>query len=191
MTAQTFRSAFNGFNREDVIHHLEYVNNKHANEINQLKQENEALQAEIALLRSRPIVSPAVSAEKEALEAENAALQQQIEALQAQLDNAQAEAQVNPPVCPAAAAPTDQELEIYRRAERVEREARERAAQICHQANGALADAVARVDEAAVRIDEMANKVAGQLGQLQDLVTGSKLVLREAANAISSVQPTE
>ena len=29
---QNFRSAFNGFNREDVVHYLEYLNSKHQNQ---------------------------------------------------------------------------------------------------------------------------------------------------------------
>ena len=45
--AQNFRSAFNGFNREDVVHYLEYLNAKHTNQINQLTAENEALRAQV------------------------------------------------------------------------------------------------------------------------------------------------
>ena len=33
--SQNFRSAFNGFNREDVVHYLEYLNTKHTNQVNQ------------------------------------------------------------------------------------------------------------------------------------------------------------
>ena len=35
-TPQSFRSAFNGFNREDVVHYLEYLNAKHASQLDQL-----------------------------------------------------------------------------------------------------------------------------------------------------------
>lgn len=186
MAGQTFRSAFNGFNREDVIHHLEYVNTKHNNETNQLKLENESLRSELEQLRSQP--ADAVPAADEdgalaALQAENDALRQQIEALNARL--AEIQAQPGKPAVPV------NELELYRRAERVEREARERAEQVCHQANGALADATAKVDEAAAQIDEMADKVAGQLTDLQALVAGSKQVLREALSAIGTIRPEE
>lgn len=190
MAAQTFRSAFNGFNREDVIRHLEYVNTKHINELNQLKLENEALQAEISLLRSRPTADTADTAAEEsmaAMEAENTALRQQIEALNALL----AETEAQNAAAEEAPAPTGDELELYRRAERVEREARERAAQVCHQTNGALADAAVKVDEAAAQIDEMADKVSGQLAELQALIAGSKQVLRDALSAISTVHPEE
>ena len=42
-TPQNFRSAFNGFNREDVVHYLEYINTKHNNQISQLSAENQEL----------------------------------------------------------------------------------------------------------------------------------------------------
>ena len=45
---QNFRSAFNGFNREDVVHYLEYLNTKHTNQVNQLTAENETLRAKLA-----------------------------------------------------------------------------------------------------------------------------------------------
>ena len=32
-----FRSAFNGFNREDVVHYIEYLNANHENQIKQLQ----------------------------------------------------------------------------------------------------------------------------------------------------------
>ena len=35
-TPQNFRSAFNGFNRQDVVHYLEYINTKHQDQINSL-----------------------------------------------------------------------------------------------------------------------------------------------------------
>lgn len=44
---QNFRSAFNGFNREDVVHYLEYINTKHNNLVNQLTAENEELRAAV------------------------------------------------------------------------------------------------------------------------------------------------
>ena len=47
-SAQNFRSAFNGFNREDVVRYLEYLNTKHQNQINQLTAEAEELRAQLA-----------------------------------------------------------------------------------------------------------------------------------------------
>ena len=44
---QNFRTAFNGFNREDVVRYLEYINNKHNAQVNQLSEENAALRAQL------------------------------------------------------------------------------------------------------------------------------------------------
>ena len=49
-TPQSFRSAFNGFNREDVVHYLEYLNTKHNNQINQLTADNESLRQQVDAL---------------------------------------------------------------------------------------------------------------------------------------------
>ena len=53
--AQThsFRSAFHGFNREDVVHYIEYINNKHTELVNQLNSEKQALLEEVNALRSQ------------------------------------------------------------------------------------------------------------------------------------------
>ena len=47
-TAMNFRSAFNGFNREDVVKFIEYLNTKHSNELAQLTSENEELRAKLS-----------------------------------------------------------------------------------------------------------------------------------------------
>ena len=88
---QNFRSALNGFNREDVVRYLEYINTRHSTELNKLKLENEALQAELNLLQNTP-TAPDNSEEFDALvqnaadlETRNAALQAELNALRAQL----------------------------------------------------------------------------------------------------------
>ena len=64
---QTFRTAFNGFNREDVVHFLEYTNNKHQLQLDALREENRALQTKLS---SRPEVDPDTTAELERLRKE-------------------------------------------------------------------------------------------------------------------------
>ena len=44
---QNFRSAFNGFHREDVVRYLEYINNKHLAQVNQLTSELEGLRGKL------------------------------------------------------------------------------------------------------------------------------------------------
>ena len=84
----------------------------------------------------------------------------------------------------------EEELEAYRRAERTERFARERAENLYRQANGALADATAKVDEAANEVGQVTDRVIAQLAELQDVVSGSKQALREAAATMYTIRPT-
>ena len=50
---QNFRSAFNGFNRQDVVHYLEYINTKHQDQINSLTAETEDLHRQLEELQAR------------------------------------------------------------------------------------------------------------------------------------------
>ena len=171
-----FRSALNGFNREDVVHFIEYLNSRHSAEVNQLK-------AELDLLRSRP-AAPAEDHSRELSEALAEVEKLKAELAQLRQRGAAAEA------APAAPSGTAMELEAYRRAERTERVARERAEQVYHQVNGVLADASVKVDEAYSKIDGLSQQVAAQLTQLQEAVTGSRQALSDAAATLYTIRPT-
>ncbi|MEF2838870.1 MAG: hypothetical protein U0N82_14260 [Oscillospiraceae bacterium] len=198
-TPQNFRSAFNGFNREDVVHYLEYINTKHNNQISQLSAENQELRT---ALEQRPEEDHTELVESlqnqctdltEQLEAEKnrcAELTARLEALQAQYD---ALSQQTPPAEPAEAmsALATEELEAYRRAERIEREARERAELVYFQANGVLKEASAKVDGISADITDMADQVMLQLTQLQIAVSSSKQALQDASSIMSSIRPNK
>lgn len=60
-----FRSAFRGFNREDVVHYIEYINSKHTAQVNQLNSEIAFLrqqleQAQASVPAEVPTEAPAV-----------------------------------------------------------------------------------------------------------------------------------
>lgn len=173
---QNFRSAFNGFNREDVVHYIEYINARHNAEVKQLK-------SELDLLQSQQDEMPDVSA----LEAELAALREERDQLLKKI--AQLEAQ---PAAPATVTTSAElELETYRRAERMERVARERAEQVYFQANAALADATVKVDAAALQISQMSEAVLNQLNGLQLAVNNSKQALSDASATMYAIRPTQ
>ena len=181
--AQNFRSSINGFNREDVVHYIEYLNSKHNGIINQLKSENQILTDELAELRAQPVADTDLGAQCAQLQEENQQLQQQIEALTAQL--AQQSEQDSAP------ANAEVELEAYRRAEQAERTARERAQQLYYQATGALADATAQVDEAAEHFKDLSQRINTQLLEMQTTVERSKNALLGAATTMYTICPTE
>ena len=149
-----FRSAFRGFNREDVVHYIEYINSKHTAQVNQLN-------SEIAFLR------------------------QQLERVPAE---APAEAVVAEPA-PAVQSCTEAELEAYRRAERTERIAKERAEQIYAQANGVLAEATLKAESASAHIGAIADQVSNQLKEYQDSVLETKTTFQEAVATLYAIKP--
>ena len=51
---QNFRGAFNGFNREDVIHYIELLNNNHNAQVTQLNTELQTLRAQLEEAQAVP-----------------------------------------------------------------------------------------------------------------------------------------
>ena len=170
---QNFRSAVGGFNREDVVRYIEYINNKHSCQINQLNTEMQALQEELAQLRGQTDLS----AQLEEANARIAQLEQERDALAAQVEQI-----VDRPQ-------TDSELEAYRRAERAERIAADRVAQLYNQANGALADATAKADDTATQVTELTDALMVQLQQLQTVLSSGGNSMRDAAAALFAIRP--
>ena len=190
--SQNFRSAFNGFNREDVVHYLEYLNSKHTNQINQLTAENEALRAQVDTLPELESQQLLVAS----LEEKCAELTRLLEAAQArceELEQAAAQKPVEdaPAQEPSLSPSASEELEAYRRAERIEREAKERAELVYFQANGVLTEATAKVDGISSDITEMADQVMTQLTQLQVAISSSKQALQDASSIMGTIRPNK
>lgn len=214
---QTFRTAFNGFNREDVVQYIAEINTKHAAEISQLNSDMQYLQDKLTQYENlaEEGVEDATPALEQQIEDQAKALVEQsdrIAALEKQLAEARESAQTAETLLEEAAAENarlqvqlktaqacnasfqsqqNAELDAYRRAERVERQAHERAMLIHHQVNGILGDATSKVDEAAAQIAAMTEDAAQHLKQLQLAIAGSKLILQEASASLSAVRPTE
>ena len=192
-TPQSFRSALNGFNREDVVHYLEYLNTKHSNQVNQLTAENETLRQQVEALPDAESQRLLVAS----LEEKCAELTRQLE--QSQSRCAELEQQLEQSHCavpeqvqePALSPSASEELEAYRRAERIEREAKERAELVYFQANNVLTAASARVDGISSDITEMADKVMTQLTQLQVAVSSSKQALQDASSIMGAIRPNK
>ena len=190
-----FRSAFNGFNREDVVHYIEYINSKHTAQVNQLRSDLSAAQQENATLKNQPQRNPELEAQLAELQEKLAQMEEDL--LAAQLAKSDAETQLADMTRQRDAALNEQaqvqrrneeELEAYRRAERMERQAKERTEVMYQKANGVLADATAKVDEASGQINGIADQVAAQLAVLQQAVTGSKAALKDAAATLYTIR---
>lgn len=197
---QNFRSALGGFNREDVVHYIEYLNRKNTNLVNQLRSENQEIMTQLEALRSAehggsrneaPVDAPSTDAAAQiaALEAEisglNTALAEKdhtISELNARISALEQQLQS------AAPSMAQQELEAYRRAERMERAAKERSQQIYRQTAAALAEATTLVDGNAQQFAQIAEQINVQLQQLQASVSGSKQVFQDAAAAMYAIR---
>ena len=186
-TQMNLRSAFNGFNREDVVHYIEFLNSKHSTDLNQLNAELEYLrgkQAEAPVQKNDDILEQQAARIRELFD-RCSALEQELAAAKA--ENAQLSVQVQQQ--DSGHNRLEDELEVYRRAERTERYARERADSLYRQANGALADATVKVDEAAQQFSQMTDHVVAQLSELQNAVASSKQALRDAAATLYTIRP--
>ena len=186
---QSFRNAFNGFKKEDVVQYIEYLNAKHSNTVNQLKSENQSLFAELEELRAKPVRDPELEERCVALQEENTGLQEKLSAMEqelAQLKQALADAEQK-----AASRVAAEELEAYRRAERMERAAQERTQQIYRQVTGTLAETAAQVDEAADQFKRLSQAFSGHMAEMQDMVDRSRNALMSASATMYSIRPTE
>lgn len=162
--AMNFRSALGGFNRQDVVQYIEYMNHQHSTQVAQLNNQLQALRDE--LTKAKAAADPDLQARLEAANARCAELEAQLEAANS------------------STAKTDEELEAYRRAEQAERRARDRAAQIYAQANAVLAEATVKVEAVSGNMNAIAEQIAGQL-------EASRQQLQEAVSAMYAIRPEE
>ena len=161
MAAQSFRSAFYGFNREDVVRYIEFLNNQHKNQLDQLYNQLQAA-------KSAP-ADPDLQAQLTAALEKCAQLEEKL-------------ASINT---------TEQELEAYRRAERAERIAQERAQQIRTQANAVLADATVKAEAASAQIAELAEQANEQLLAYQAAVTNTQNLFQDVVAFLAAIKPEE
>lgn len=180
---QNFRSAFNGFNRQDVVHYLEYLNTKHQDQVNSLTAETDDLRRQLEGFQAQ-------SAQIAMLEAQLAAMTEERDALRAQVEQMQtAEPVQEPQPETEESSQTAEELDSYRRAQQVERSARERAELVYHQATGVLNEAIAKVDTATAEITAKTDEAMSQLTQLQRAVSISKQALQDAVSLMNTIRP--
>ncbi len=160
---QNFRGALGGFNRSDVVNYIEYLNTQHNAQIAQLNTQLQNAQEALAMAQALP---------------------QSHSELLAQLEAAQARCAELEAALAAKGAPTDSELEAYRRAERVERQAQERASQLYAKANAVLADATVKIEAASDGIKIVAAQVAEQIQTAEQQ-------LQDAVSAMYAIRPEE
>ena len=191
-----FRSSLHGFNRQDVANYLEYLNNRHAAQVNQLNTDLEALR--------RQAEAPAEDPQRAALETRCQELEQQLATARKERDEALAQKEAVEQKLEAAQRDREEallrssgekldanrELEAYRRAERTERVARERAEQVYSETGTVLTQASNRIEAALRQMTGISQQVTGQLDTLQTAIASSRLALQDAAQTIDKLKPS-
>ena len=207
---QTFRSAFNGFHREDVVNHIAYMTTKHEAQVKELREENDALQTELSQLRGQMDQDAADRSRIPSLEqtiadrdAELAALREELEtanqlmneqaaqmaALREELEEAK-EAAAKPAAIEKSANHWD-ELRAYRRAETAERQAKERVNDLYDSATSALRTAGSTLGSANASFEELAEKFRADLVALMETIETGRTALGAAADTLDTLRPEE
>ena len=190
-SSQNFRTAFNGFNREDVVHYLEYINTKHTNQLNQLTAENESLRERLERLPDAESQRLLVESLEEKCRNLTGQLEEATSRTAAQSQCAELTQAAQPEPETGLTPTASDELEAYRRAERIEREAKERSELVYYQANSVLSQTTAKVDSISADITQMADQVVSQLTQLQAAVSSGKQALQEASSIMGTIRPNQ
>ena len=207
---QTFRSAFNGFHREDVVNHIAYMTSKHEAQVKELREENDTLRTELSDLNSRMDQDAAdreripgleqtiadrdaeLAALREELVAANQLLNEQaaqMAALREELEEAK-EAAAKPVAIEKSANHWD-ELRAYRRAETAERQAKERVNDLYDSATNALRSAGSTLGSANAAFEELAEKFRADLVALMDTIDTGRAALGSAADTLDTLRPEE
>ncbi len=141
---QNFRSAFNGFHREDVVNYIAYMTNQNETKVNQLNTQIAQLQQEVETLRQQSDDQQDTQQQMQELRQELEQTKQQLAQRDEQIRRMEEEQKAQKQTAPEPPKPdmtrVTEELNAYRRAESMERRAREQVNQMFDQASGVLAD---------------------------------------------------
>lgn len=190
---QNFRSAFNGFHREDVVNYIAYMTNQNETKVNQLNTQIAQLQQEVETLRQQSDDQQDTQQQMQELRQELEQTKQQLAQRDEQIRRMEEEQKAQKQTAPEPPKPdmtrVTEELNAYRRAESVERRAREQVNQMFDQASGVLADTSVTLEEAADAIGTLEEQILQSLAQLQDTIARSKNDLANSAVTIASIRP--
>lgn len=178
---QKFRFAVNGFNRTDVVNYLEYQNKKYTTQLSQLTQENlrlrrEAENADTEELDNLRRELDSLRGERDALSQELAETKAQLSTLEAHCSELESRSGVG----------MQDELEAYRRAERVEREAGVRVEALRKSLMQNLSGAGDALDEVSSELDSCVQSLGDRLSILCACVSDARKALADAQTGLEN-----
>lgn len=178
-STDTFRTSLHGFNRTDVVQFIQKMTTAHEKELRLLQEENERLRQEAELLRG----------DAARLQMRNATLKAQLD--QAEQPSAAAPGPASPPEsAPAPVSPASEiageELAAYRRAEVVERKARERAEATTRLLKDVFAKANERLNDGGEAFSDVMNRFREDYERLQQLLAEAKSVFDASSDELKA-----
>lgn len=181
MATETFRTSLHGFNRTDVVQFIQKMTTAHEKDLRVLQEENDRLRRELDELRT-------ASAQ---LKSQNEALTVQMQELTQAAPESAAQPVPEIPAAAPAADITEKELAAYRRAEGMERKARERAEATTRLLKSVFAKANERLSAGSEEFSAAVETLRTDYERLQELLSDAKNIfdasseeLRTAGDAL-------
>ena len=173
----TFRTALQGFNRSDVVQFIEATTAAHENALHQLQMDNSRLQQQL-----------------DEANAYIAQLQQNLAQARTAGEPAPYVPEELPPLqpeCPPAQPTPDfEELELaaYRRAEQTERNARQRAAQLCQQIESMVQQSSRALDANRQTISGLSEELSRNIAALQHAMGQIRTTLEQSTGFMQKLE---
>lgn len=182
MTAQNFRTAFNGFHREDVVQYIEALNGQHKREVNGLREEIIALREELQVCHGKETLQQELDDSREESEHLRGEIQELTSSYESMI--AQLEEKLKNQDEELHRQNRSEELEMYRRAEAAERQAKERSERMLQNA---ASEITKLQDQFLVRSNKLTEASAAADDALETLKALLEAGKQETASMLSSV----
>lgn len=195
-----FRPSLNGFNRSDVTEYIEAASLAHQKELRKLTDENERLRTENASLSAQ--LRAAQAALSEACLQMDALRREAEERAQAEAEQAACAAQDKPEEEPLPDGPeqecavqedepadlTDMELEAYRRAEAMERNAIHRAERLTNRMSVLCENARSRYLESGGELAALSEDIKSAISRLEETLADVQVIFDDTESAFDELE---
>lgn len=195
-----FRPSLNGFNRSDVTEYIEAASLAHQKELRKLTDENERLRTENASLSAQ--LRAAQAALSEACLQMDALRREAEERVQAEAEQAACAAQDKPEEEPLSDGPeqecavqedepadlTDMELEAYRRAEAMERNAIHRAERLTSRMSVLCENARSRYLESSGELAALSEDIKSAISRLEETLADVQVIFDDTESAFDELE---
>ena len=185
-----FRSSLNGFNRSDVVAYIESLCAAHQAELQQVRNENEALNDQLEQLR---IDLASQTQRADALQQELEDTKTALASTETALDEAMVMLTEEQTREPEEETPdySTMELEAYRRAEAMDRSSSERAARLSQQMTDLLEQVSGRYEQTGQEIQALTEDIRINLKRLDEAMSDLDVIFEETTQSFDGMDPAD